>query len=116
MSQAEPVSIVVLGIEGCSAYQETCTIVSALVKEKGLHANVSRHIIQSADDARQYQFLGSPTLRVRGRDVDVYRQNDRRYGYQSRLYYEVMHGIGASWTRVPTRDMVLRALTRYGAL
>ncbi len=61
--------------------------------------------VESVEDAERERFLGSPTLRVNGRDVDRSATQRSDYGLKCRLYH-TESGIVAA----PPNEWVLRAL------
>ena len=85
-------------------------MVEKVLADRGLHLPLHDVRIESPEEARRLRFLGSPTVRVRGRDIEVLRHNDLRFGYQCRLY---CHEDG-TLSNVPPAALVLQAIERYG--
>jgi hypothetical protein len=103
-------SVDVLYIDGDEALEEALAAAREAMAEAGSKLPLRAVRVESRERALEEKFLGSPTLRVRGRDVEIFRHTDLRYGYQSRLYRRA----DGTWTRVPPKDMILLALARYG--
>ena len=57
-----------------------------LVAAAGLHGAVTTRLIADHDQAQHERFLGSPTIRVDGVDVDPTADRRRDYGLTCRLY------------------------------
>ena len=57
-----------------------------LVADTGAADPVHVRIITDPDEAQRERFLGSPTVRVDGRDVDPSADRRRDYGLSCRLY------------------------------
>jgi hypothetical protein len=102
-------SIEILFVKDCPGLEEARTLVKEAAAALELNLPVYEVEIHDAEEAQKWQFLGSPTLRVRGRDVEIFRHNDRRYGFQCRLY---RHPDG-SRRHAPSREAVEEALKRY---
>lgn len=100
----------ILVIEGCSAFDETRRMVEETLAEDGRSLPMRVTVVRDCDEAVALQFLGSPTVRVRNRDIEVFRHNDERFGYGCRIY----RAADGSWTRVPPKEYFVLALERYG--
>ena len=90
-----PPSVEVLYFDGCPHYEAFLPHLRELFTEHGITAPVTLIRIEGDDDAQAHQFLGSPTVRVDGRDVEpaVAEQQypngigaQGRFGMQCRLY------------------------------
>lgn len=68
-------------------------------------AEVELHRIESDEEARQRRFLGSPSVRVEGQDVEPGAGARQDYGMKCRLY-RTPQGL----ERVPPRDWIRAAL------
>lgn len=92
-----PPSIEVLYFEGCPNHEALLPHLRALLAEYDISAPVTSIRIEHDDDAQAHRFLGSPTVRIDGRDVEpaaAERQfldaqdvdSGGPYGLQCRLY------------------------------
>jgi len=61
-------------------------VVERVVEETGVPAHVEVIVMTSEADARERRFLGSPTVRVEGRDVDQRLNGRREYTLADRIY------------------------------
>lgn len=78
--------IAVLYIEGCPAYKATVERVSAVLSERGIETEIRLIRVESEDHARVLGFLGSPTVRVDGVDIESETGDSRRLGFACRVY------------------------------
>lgn len=60
----------VLTFEGCPHAEPTFELVARVASELGVDALVKRIDVADLDEARTYGFLGSPTIRVNGSDIE----------------------------------------------
>jgi hypothetical protein len=78
--------IEVLYMEGCPAYQATVERVSAELSERGLETEIRLIRVESEDQARILGFLGSPTVRIDGVDIEPGTGDSRGFGFACRVY------------------------------
>lgn len=83
-----PPTIELLYVDRCPHHETFLPHLRKLLDEHGIIAPVTLVRIDSHDDARARRFLGSPTLRVNGHDVDPASGGDVEdaYALQCRLY------------------------------
>ncbi|CUR54302.1 DF family (seleno)protein [Nocardioides sp.] len=84
-----PPSIELLFFDGCPHHETFLPHLRQLLGEYAVAIPITLVRIDSEDDARARRFLGSPSLRVNGHDVDLTaagRNSDANYGLQCRLY------------------------------
>ncbi|OHV38007.1 hypothetical protein CC117_16240 [Parafrankia colletiae] len=90
----QPATIEVLYFDGCPNLEAFLPHLTALLAEHHIAAPVTLIRIQNDEHAQTHHFLGSPTVRINGQDVDpaaerqvhVTRDAASRYGMQCRLY------------------------------
>ncbi|MBW0090068.1 hypothetical protein I4I73_14505 [Pseudonocardia sp. KRD-184] len=82
----EGVSVTMLHTEGCPNAIEYLPWLRELVAGAGIAQPVRVRMITSPEQALGERFLGSPTVRVNGRDVDPSAGQRRDYGLSCRLY------------------------------
>lgn len=75
-----------LHTDGCPHAEEYLPRLRRLVAESGVTDPVRVRMIADGEDAHREQFLGSPTVRVDGRDVEPGAEARRDYGLSCRLY------------------------------
>jgi hypothetical protein len=62
--------IEILTFDGCPNWEPAIALVSGVVAEVGADADVRVIDVPDAEAAERTRFLGSPTIRVNGRDIE----------------------------------------------
>jgi hypothetical protein len=110
--RAKTMIVDLLYFAGCPNHEPARSLVQSVLTERGIEADIREIEITDGSDAQAQRFLGSPTVRVDGVDVDPSASTRTQFGLMCRVYWE-----GHSATSVPTRDMIVHALRRAaGAL
>jgi len=94
-----------LYFDGCPNHEAFLPRLRALLDREGIEEQVRLRRVESPEAAERERFLGSPTLRVDGRDVDPGAAQRTDYGLKCRLYRTAA---GTSGT--PADEWVLQAL------
>jgi hypothetical protein len=81
-----PPSFELLYFDGCPHYEQFLPHLQQLLDDHQISASLQLIRIESDDDAQRHRFLGSPSLRINGRDVDLSAAGWDSYGLQCRLY------------------------------
>ena len=76
----------VLSFTGCPNAETAAALVERIIAELGIDTNVERIDVQDAEQATQLRFLGSPTIRVNGRDIEPGANERRNYILSCRVY------------------------------
>jgi hypothetical protein len=100
----------VLYCDGCPSYEALMPRLRMLMAQAGVDAPIERKRVQSVEAAQRERFLGSPSLRVDGEDVDPAADERTDFGLKCRLY-PTADGLRGT---VPD-ELVVAALTRAGA-
>jgi hypothetical protein len=79
-------SVEMLRTEDCPHADEYLPRLRALLAGAGIDVPVEIRVVSDPDQARQERFLGSPTIRVDGRDVEPGGDQRHDYGLTCRLY------------------------------
>lgn len=103
---AAPPRIEVLHVDDCPNHEELLPRLRALLADHAIDADLVTTLVDSDDAADWLLFLGSPTVRVNGRDVDPTAADRTGYGMQCRLY----RAPDGTVTGAPSDAMVLDAL------
>jgi hypothetical protein len=103
------VRIELLYSEGCPSYEAYLPHLRGLLAQAGVKEPVVQRQIQTETDAERQSFLGSPTLRINGDDVDPRASERADYGLRCRLY-PTDDGLSGA----PPDAWVLDALRRAG--
>ena len=75
-----------LYFDGCPSYQRLLPRLRELIAEVAPGAELELRPIESIEDAERARFLGSPTVRVDGLDVDPGAGERDDFGLECRLY------------------------------
>jgi hypothetical protein len=76
----------VLTFKGCPHAEAALELVERLIAESGVRATVRRVDVPDSDAAAAQRFLGSPTIRVNGRDIEPGVGEPHQYGLSCRVY------------------------------
>lgn len=98
----------ILYFAGCPNTENARRAADAGVAQAALSSPVEIRLVEVVDeeDARRLRFLGSPTVRVDGRDVDESSVGRNDFGLQCRVYSAGTRITGcppAEWIRVALR-------------
>ena len=83
---ATPISIEILSFEGCPNRQAAHQLVERVIADLGVSADVRLVNIPDPEAARRERFLGSPTIRVHGHDVEPGADEREDYVLSCRVY------------------------------
>jgi hypothetical protein len=97
----------VLYFDGCPNHTALLPRLQELMQQAGLDAPITLTRIDSDAAARAAHFLGSPTLRIDGQDVDPGATRRTDFGLKCRLY-STPEGLRG---RIPD-ELIVAALTR----
>jgi len=75
-----PVPVEILHTEGCGSWQAARDAVHRVAEEVGVAVSVSDAVVDSLEAAEALRFVGSPSLRVHGRDVQPEAQERTDFG------------------------------------
>ena len=90
--------------EECPSYDLALERLREVMAEEGIPSEVEVFKVETEDQARQLRFVGSPTIRVDGQDIDP--PSDPRYALTCRAYRLEDQRISP----LPSKDMIRRAL------
>lgn len=78
--------IEILYFDGCPNHQGLEGRIRSLLAAVGIEETITHRRIGSEEEAREERFLGSPTVRVNGVDVDPDAASRSTYGLMCRVY------------------------------
>jgi hypothetical protein len=93
--------------DGCPSHAELLPRLRDLLASKGIEEEVELRRVETPEDAERLHFLGSPTVRIDGEDVDASAGARGDYGMECRLY-RTADGLA----RTPPDEWILAALER----
>jgi len=99
------IKIEVLYFDGCPNHAAAVKRVREVLREGGVEAEVVEVNVHDEASAREVGFLGSPTVRVNGIDVEPSARSSREYGMMCRTYSVEQKREG-----VPPKDLIHAAL------
>ena len=91
----------VLFFDGCPNHEPTVQLARDVVAGVAIAAEVHEVAVETHEDAERLRFLGSPSVRVNGRDIEPGAQDRTGFSLSCRVY-------GASG--VPPREWLVAAL------
>ena len=104
------VTLELLYFDGCPNHQALLPHLEQLLRGAEISAEIRLRRIADETTARHERFLGSPTIRVDGRDVEPGAEERHDFGLKCRLYRTP-----AGLRGVPPDEWILDALTRTRA-
>jgi hypothetical protein len=81
-----PQNVELLYFEGCPNHEAARELVERVAAEEGIEINVKRISVTSPEEAERLRFLGSPSVRVNGRDVEPGAAKRADYTLSCRVY------------------------------
>jgi len=80
------VNVEVLYFDGCPNHESLVPRLRELLARAGAGCALTLRRVETAEEAERERFLGSPTVRVDGQDVDTTAAERNDYGLKCRLY------------------------------
>ena len=102
------VRIEILYFDGCPNHEQLLEHLPQLLARDGIDAEITLHNVTDAEHAQRERFLGSPTIRVGGRDIDPGATHRTDYGLKCRIY-QTPKGL----TGLPPDEWILGALADH---
>lgn len=100
-------TVEVLYFDGCPNHEALVPHLEQLLRAAELPVAIALHRVPDDESAQRERFLGSPTVRVGGRDVEPGAEDRDDFGLKCRLY-RVSSGLRGT----PLDEWVLDALAR----
>src|SRR5437762_5959528 len=95
----------VLYFRGCPNHLPTVERVREMLHKMGLHDEIREIEVESQDKAEATAFLGSPSVRIDGIDIEPSARGAKGFGLTCRTYIE-----GATRTGLPSRALISAAI------
>jgi hypothetical protein len=87
MSNPLPSSrIEILFFDGCPNLGAAEELVGRVTEALGIESHLDRVVVESPDGAERARFLGSPSIRVNGRDIEPGADQRTEFSYACRVY------------------------------
>ncbi len=103
--------IELLYFKGCPTYKLALDRLRAVLRETNADAQIEMVEVNSVEEAQKLRFLGSPSLRVNGLDVESEARERTGYGLTCRMY-ETESGLEGSPPLEAIRKAVSDAMSR----
>ncbi len=78
--------IEVLYFEGCPNLEPTLSLANEVLSQLGLSADVREIEVRTPEEAKRLRFLGSPSVRLDGKDIEPVAESRTEYALSRRLY------------------------------
>lgn len=93
----------------CHGYQKAMIELEGALEEAGLPVRFEITLVNSRAAAEQYKFIGSPTIRINGVDIELEAAGVMKFGLDScRPYFWK-----DKFYDYPPKDMILSALKKH---
>lgn len=89
--------------ENCPSWKETFQYLSELINDLNLEMSILLKNIETNEEATKYEFPGSPTIKVNGKDI--FPTNQTNFALGCRVYDTPVGYRGS-----PTKEMIKEAL------
>lgn len=86
----------------CPSHESTLSLLEQILLESSVTASIEKIEITTPESALQHRFLGSPSIRINGKDIED-REEVSEYGLKCRIYLDTNSGI-------PSEAMLKKAL------
>lgn len=98
--------IEVLYFEGCPNHGPAVEMVRDTLNTLGRRDEIQQVEIRTQAEAEAMRFVGSPTIRINGHDIELWARAAKTFGLSCRTYLDGLHYGG-----VPSRELLCRAMS-----
>jgi hypothetical protein len=81
-----------LYFEKCPGYKPALSLLDQILLERDIEASIERIEVTSPELAVQHRFLGSPSIRINGKDIEG-GEEASEYGLKCRIYLDTGSGV-----------------------
>lgn len=97
--------IEVLYFEGCPNHVPAMEMVREILESLGREDEIDEVEVRTQAEAEAIGFVGSPSIRINGNDIEPWARTTKAFGLSCRTYLNLSSHAG-----VPSRDLLRRAL------
>ena len=97
--------IEILYVGGCPHHAGTLALVREILDGAGIAAAIEEVEVRDSEMARAIGFLGSPSIRIDGQDIEPAMSERHDFGLSCRVYANA-----AGYSGIPARELILEAL------
>ncbi len=94
---------------GCPSFQPALSLLQQVLDDENITDKVETILVESEASALEYRFLGSPSIRVDGQDIEMEARSATDFGMKCRIYDN--DGVPGG---VPAKDMIREAILQGG--
>ena len=95
-----------LYFSGCPSYERALELLKEGMAQEGISEEIRIYRIDTDEEAEKHRFIGSPTIRINGKDIDPHVPPDTPYRATCRIY-RIAEG---KFSPLPPLDWILHAL------
>jgi mercuric ion transport protein len=99
-------NIEVLYFEGCPNHLPAIEMVRETLKSLGRQEEIYQVEVHTQEDAEAMAFVGSPSIRINGADIEPWARTAKAFGLSCRTYLDGSHRSG-----VPSRELLRHAIS-----
>lgn len=99
------IHVEVLGFQGCPNGQTTLDLVAEILASENVRAHVEWVEVSDQNAAKAHEFLGSPSVRMNGLDIEPSRRMETEFAQCCRMYRCDGESMG-----VPPASLILAAI------
>lgn len=100
----------ILYFDGCPSHEQLLEHLPSLLEREGIHAEIVLRNVPDDEQAQRERFLGSPTIRLDGVDIEPGAADRDDYGLKCRIYQTP-----AGLTGLPPDQWILDAIAEHEA-
>lgn len=93
--------IEILYFDGCPNHEPTVDLAREVLGELGLSTEIRQVVVETPEDAEALRFVGSPSVRVDGLDIEPAARGQTEFALSCRMYGD---------EGVPPKDLLIEAL------
>lgn len=92
--------------EECPSHAEGLERLQEVLAEEGIEAAMTVRRVETQEEAKQLRFVGSPTIRINGQDIDPESASRGQYALTCRTYVRE----DGRFSPLPSRESIRRAV------
>ncbi len=95
-----------LYFQGCPTYKKTLKDLQDIIKQNKLDVDLVKIKVKSDTEAQSFRFLGSPTIRINGVDIEPAAKESNDYKFACRIYRTP----GGKSQGFPPKELIMKKL------
>ena len=97
--------IELLFFEGCPSFEPTLILLNRVLHEERVNASVQQINVNTEEFVQKSRFLGSPSIRINGKDIEKEARTSTDFGQKCRIYDNA-----GSPSGVPPKSLIRNAV------